>query len=61
MHCDAAHGQSTIDLAEQMAADGYAVSIGNSDRDYVGEGRIAFEERRGLLALGFAPGCLADE
>ena len=50
VHCDAAHGQSTIDLAEQMAADGYAVSIGNSDRDYVGEGRIAFEERRGLLA-----------
>ncbi len=50
VHCDAAHGQSAIDLAEQMASDGYAVATGNSDRDYVGEARIAFEERRGLLA-----------
>jgi endonuclease YncB( thermonuclease family) len=49
VHCDAGHGHSTIDLAEQMAADGYAVATPDSDRAYVGEARVAFEERRGIL------------
>lgn len=48
VHCTAKRGRDVVDLAEQMAADGYATATDNSDRSYVGVARVAYEEQRGL-------------
>lgn len=49
VHCDAARGGAPVDLARQMAADGYAVATSDSDRNYRPDARVALEERRGLM------------
>jgi endonuclease YncB( thermonuclease family) len=49
VHCTATRGHETVDLGEQMVADGYAIAANNGDRSYLGVGRVAFEEQRGIM------------
>lgn len=51
VHCTASRGRETVDIAEQMAADGYAIATDNGDRNYLGIARVALEEQRGIMGL----------
>lgn len=50
VHCDAVRGNTIIDLAQEMAGDGYAIATDEGDRNYRAGARLALEERRGLMA-----------
>src|SRR6185503_5891066 len=43
--CIAKRGQETVDIAEQMAADGYAIASDNGGLNYRGVARIAADEQ----------------
>ena len=51
VQCTAKHGQDSVDIAEQMAADGYAIATDNGERSYLGIARVALEEQRGIMGL----------
>lgn len=50
VHCDAVRGNAIVDLAQEMASEGYAVATDDGDRNYRANARLALEERRGLMA-----------
>jgi endonuclease YncB( thermonuclease family) len=51
VNCMATRGRESVNLAAQMAADGYAIASDNGGRSYVGLVRVAFEEQRGIMGL----------
>jgi endonuclease YncB( thermonuclease family) len=50
VHCDAVRGDTMIDLAQEMATEGYAVASEDGDRNYLAHARLALDERRGLMS-----------
>ncbi len=51
VRCTASRGRESVDIAEQMAADGYAIATNNGDRSYLSLARIALEQQRGIMGL----------
>lgn len=51
VHCTATRGGRTIDIAEAMVADGYAIVSREGGRGYMGVARVAFEQQRGILGM----------
>ncbi len=51
VRCTASRGRDTVDVAEQMAADGYAIASDNGGLNYRGVARLALEDQRGIMGL----------
>lgn len=50
VHCDAVRGNTIVDLAQEMTAEGYAIASDDGDRNYRTVARVALEERRGIMS-----------
>ncbi|MBS0383741.1 MAG: thermonuclease family protein [Proteobacteria bacterium] len=51
VRCTASHARDSIDVGEQMVADGYAIATDSSELNYRGLARIAADEQRGIMGL----------
>lgn len=51
VRCTATRGRENVDVASEMAADGYAIATEDGARAYQGLARVALDEQRGVMSM----------
>ncbi len=51
VHCTVVRGHDSVDIAEKMVDDGYAIADDDGDRNYRALARMALEEQRGIMGM----------